>query len=49
MVLLGLSSCTQVVTIPVRSLLDMPTKVERIRTTSTHDISVSSDKIAGDN
>ncbi|MEC7800968.1 MAG: hypothetical protein VX609_06720 [Verrucomicrobiota bacterium] len=46
MILLGLSSCTQVVTVPVRSLLDMPTKVERIRTTTTHDISVASDRDA---
>ena len=49
MMLLGFSSCTQVVTVPVRSLLDMPTKVERIRTTTTHDISDSSDKAAEDN
>ena len=46
MILLGLSSCTQVVTVPVRSLLDMPTKVERIRTTTIHDISVASDRDA---
>jgi hypothetical protein len=32
------TSCTQVITIPVRTILDMPTKVERVRTTTTHDI-----------
>lgn len=32
------TSCTQVITIPVRSILDMPSQVERVRTTTTHEI-----------
>ena len=36
--LLAFTSCTQVVTLPVRTLLDMPSKVERVRTSSTHDL-----------
>ena len=37
-ILLAFTSCTQVVTLPVRTLLDMPSKVERVRTSSTHDL-----------
>ena len=37
-ILLAFTSCTQVVTVPVRTLFDMPSKVERLRTTTTHDL-----------
>ena len=40
--LLAFTSCTQVVTVPVRTLFDMPSKVERVRTTSTHDLTQDS-------
>ena len=42
--LLAFTSCTQVVTIPVRTLFDMPSKVERVRTTSIHDLTQDSVK-----
>ena len=42
-VLLAFTSCTQVVTVPVRTLFDMPSKVERVKTTSTHDLTKDSD------
>jgi len=42
--LLAFTSCTQVVTVPVRTLFDMPSKVERIRTTTTHDLTKDSEK-----
>ena len=42
--LLAFTSCTQVVTVPVRTLFDMPSKVERVRTTSTHDLTKDSSK-----
>ena len=42
--LLASTSCTQVVTIPVRTLFDMPSKVERVRTTSIHDLTQDSVK-----
>ncbi|MEC7802352.1 MAG: hypothetical protein VX467_04170 [Verrucomicrobiota bacterium] len=32
-------SCTQVVSVPLRAILDKPANVERIRTTTVHDIS----------
>ena len=43
-ILLAFTSCTQVVTVPVRTLFDMPSKVERIRTTTTHDLTKDSKK-----
>jgi len=42
--LLAFTSCTQVVTVPVRTLFDMPSKVERVRTTTTHDLTEDSVK-----
>ena len=42
--LLAFTSCTQVVTVPVRTLFDMPSKVERVRTTTTHDLTENSEK-----
>ena len=43
-ILLAFTSCTQVVTVPVRTLFDMPSKVERVRTTTTHDLTKDSEK-----
>jgi len=43
-ILLAFTSCTQVVTVPVRTLFDMPSKVERLRTTTTHDLTKDSKK-----
>jgi len=42
--LLAFTSCTQVVTVPVRTLFDMPSKVDRVRTTTTHDLTEDSVK-----
>ena len=42
--LLAFTSCTQVVTVPVRTFFDMPSKVERVRTSTTHDLTKDSVK-----
>ena len=34
-------SCSQVVSVPLRAILDKPANYERIRTTTVHDISSS--------
>jgi len=47
--LLAFTSCTQVVTLPVRTLLDMPSKVERVRTSSTHDLTTDPEMLSTSN
>ena len=41
-ILLAFTSCTQVVTVPVRTLFDMPSNVQQVRTTTTHDLTKDS-------